>query len=95
MELCFSRGFMKLSTPPLSETIFIKYGYEDVEDLNYVWKDMSLLAQYPVSLCGVSPLMLYIIGKHQTGASQHAFDQKSIRLVEEYLVRQYAGLVDE
>lgn len=68
MELCFSRGFMKLNTPPLSETIFLKYGYEDVEDLSHVWKDMSLLVQYPVSLCGMTPLMLYLIGKHQTDA---------------------------
>ena len=39
--------------------------------------------------------MLYIIGKHQTGASNRCPDQKSIRFVEKYLVHQYAGLVDE
>ena len=44
MALCFSRSLMTLNVPPLSETVFVKYGYEDVEDLKYVWKDMSLLA---------------------------------------------------
>ena len=44
MALCLQRGFMNLSVAPLSETIFIKYGYEDVENLSYVDKNMSLLA---------------------------------------------------